>query len=470
MIELVIVLAVFLLLTATMDWKSGMLIMLATGFAQDVARKQIEGEPILATAAVAVFFAAVVIGALSRGVPLSLRPVYRWYPEFRFPLTAFIVLAIVQIGVAFTKTGSAYIVGIGMINYLAPFVGLLVAFFFGLEKRSVVRFLSVYVGLAAVMSAGVYLEVWGLDWNSLGSVGTGIYVYPTTGGALKLPSGFYRAAENAAWHSAAAVVLMIVLIVSRNWRAGNWTAILLGLLFFGAILYSGRRKALVEIVMFVLMYGAILSYFHRGLKRLAMLLFLIGLAAMFMHALVLPEAGQAALKPYLSRPTSIFDEAVERLWNMTVVTMEWVVRHNGFFGSGAGVGGQGSQYFGGGVATVGGAAEGGLGRLAAELGVPGLLFALWMGWIFMLSAWRAILWSAATPGHDAAITGGFAAFILSNMVVFLTAGQIFGDPFVVVLLGVCTGFLLSAPLMLTNESAMSSAMPREAHPVLPVTT
>ncbi len=70
-------------------------------------------------------------------------------------------------------------------------------------------------------------------------------------------------------------------------------------------------------------------------------------------------------------------DATDRASPMTIESFGWVVAQNGPMGAGAGTGSQGAQHFGGGAEIVGGAAEGGLGKIVAELGFPGFFLIVW---------------------------------------------------------------------------------------------
>ena len=57
------------------------------------------------------------------------------------------------------------------------------------------------------------------------------------------------------------------------------------------------------------------------------------------------------------------------------------------FGAGLGVGTQGTQHFGGG-GDIAGAAEGGLGKITLELGIPGLFVVGWFAILVFNYLWR----------------------------------------------------------------------------------
>ena len=68
-----------------------------------------------------------------------------------------------------------------------------------------------------------------------------------------------------------------------------------------------------------------------------------------------------------------FGDAPERFVEIGIAPIMWAYDRFGLFGAGLGVGTQGTQYFGGDAEIGAGAAEGGLGKITLELGIPGLL-------------------------------------------------------------------------------------------------
>jgi hypothetical protein len=129
---------------------------------------------------------------------------------------------------------------------------------------------------------------------------------------------------------------------------------------------------------------------------------------------------------------------------MTIDNFKFIIARNGFFGAGAGMGSQGAQHFGGGAAVVGSSAEGGLGKVLAELGVPGLFLLLWAGGQLALYVWRALKRMHRGDSNRVLLASGTLAFLAVNGVVFTTAHQVYGDVFVLLILGWFTGFLFAA--------------------------
>lgn len=445
MLELALLVAVLGLGVTFVDWRTGLLVTVAAGFGQDVIRKFVPGEPVYLTAAVVLFFGVAFAGALARGMPLSLGPIYRVHRALRAPLSVFMAIVVLQVIAGFARTGSLMLAGIGTLSYFAPVVALMLAFRYALNAKWVRRLLIAYVIGAAAMCAGIYLQVAGVDWPIIGSVGEGVFIYPSSGGRLELPSGFFRSAENAAWHGATACCVLIALVVSQSWNRGRWAAVALGVFLVGAVILTGRRKAIMDIVIFLFIYGGLLMYFRRSATKLAVFLGAAAVIAVTAQAVLLPEDDQVTFKPYVERSATVAEDALDRLTVMTVGALQWSLQRNGFFGAGAGLGGQGAQHFGGGASLVGGGAESGLGKFLGELGVPGLAAFLWVGYVIAVCTWRTLR-STKSKGPEQALLDGLVAIMAANGMVFVTAAQIFGDPFVLLVLGMLLGFVLASPV------------------------
>ena len=124
---------------------------------------------------------------------------------------------------------------------------------------------------------------------------------------------------------------------------------------------------------------------------------------------------------------------------------------------------QGAQHFGGGAEVFGGAGEGGLGKITAELGVPGLAVALWFGFAALRYGWHVLVFVSQRSMAVARLAYGLVAFLVANLAVFFVATQLFADMFVLLLLGLVAGFFLATPVLAEREQAQRSA-PREPVP------
>lgn len=439
-------LSVALFLSAT-SIRRGLLISVLAGFLQDPIRKLVPGEPVYLTVLVGLFVAATVLGAAARGVPMSFRPIHAWDPRLRLPLRLFGALVLLQAVAAFARSGSLVIPAIGVLSYLAPLPAILMAYHFARTERDVVRFAEIYLAAAALMATGIYLSYLGFEWPALAAVGEGLIAFSPGGEQLPLLAGFFRAPEIAAWHIATAVCLLLLLMVVSGRSAPQLWMVAVGVLLLGALLLTGRRKAIVEILIFLAAFIFLLAFFRKGALRLTGAFAAAVVLAVGGYELFVPEQVTTGMVGYYERGVRVDEEAPGRLATMTVHSLGWVIERNGVLGSGAGMGSQGAQHFGGGVAVVGYAAEGGLGKILAELGIPGLLVIAWLGIALLGYLWRVMLAVRRGLPARAQLAYGLAALLAANAAVYVAAHQVFGDLFVLLLLGWMIGFLLAVPRM-----------------------
>jgi len=253
--------------------------------------------------------------------------------------------------------------------------------------------------------------------------------------------------------------------VVRGAAGGDEVGGALLLVLFVAIFLTGRRKMLGELLIYLIVFSYLVLRWRRGGSKILGIAMTIGVLAGALLVFGSPEDRDLRLDPYLQRGYSAIEEAPERLWQMTGKALGNVVARNGWLGRGAGTGAQGSQYFGGGVTLVGGSSEGGLGRITAELGVPGLLIALWLAAAIGIRLWRvAGMLPRIAPAHAIPFFG-FFALLPANGIVFLTAQQVFGDPFVLIVLGFVVSSAMAYPRLALVESyrrAQSEAQPDSA--------
>lgn len=426
-------------------WRLGLLASFPFGFMADAARKVVEEQPVYLSALVVLPVVASLLGARRVGrrfIPVRLLGQGAWV---KVPLILYIMLVLLQ-SLNGVYTSRSPVVGIiGLISYLAPILGAILGVHYARSTSVLRRFLRWYVVVTTAMAITVYLARLGVSWEIFQPVGIGLVAATPAGMALDLETGLYRAAEVAAWHTAMGICFLFLLLFRKR-RAWVSLVPIAGLLalFAGALLMTGRRKGIVEVALFVLVYLACLAYFRRGAVKTALLLgFLaVGGLAVFIVSTIGQEL---SIIPYVERGVNIGSTDVRRVQEFSVDALGTVIRHNGWFGSGAGTGSQGAQYFGGGDLLVGTAAEGGVGKIVAEVGVPGLFLMLWLGLAFARVFWRAARASSGGSRVRAQFAYGCLAFLFSNALTFTISHQIFGDPLVLIVIGVVAGFLLRMP-------------------------
>jgi hypothetical protein len=474
---MVLVVLMFLLAVcvfAVKNWRHGFALCVAAALIQDPLRKLVPGQPVYFVLFVAVVFAAAWLGALLHRIPLGPVEMIGWRRYVGLPFVLFISLVALQAVHSLVVYQNPMMTGIGLVSYLAPIPAIALAYRFALSRGEVgvERWMKFYVILATIALATVYLEYAGVTSVLLGEVGGGVLLYGNDG-FYRGNAGTFRATEIAAWHAAAVASFGFILFRGRRFTPPRFVLAALFLLFLlGIGVLTGRRKMIVEIAIFLGCYFFLQGWFRRGNTRLAIMSAALGVLAAISAALLIPADQQLSparvqaveyseFSKYSNRAKSVFEEVPGRVLELGVKPVSWAVDQYGWFGAGLGIGSQGAQHFG---AQTSGAAEGGLGKLTVELGVPGLLLAGWLGLAFFryISALLSVL-SETSPRHSN-LAFGIVSFIAANIAAFSVATQAFGDLFILLILGWCFGFLVALPLLARAEMAQPPvpARPRMA--------
>lgn len=459
-------LALFFLAAASGNWRQALLICVVVGFLQDPLRKLTPGEPVFLLVLVVAFVGLTLLIATQRTGGFRLRPVFGGSPLLFRSVNWFIALVCLQGFIAFLRTRSPIVAGIGLLAYLSPIPAIWLAFQYCRQPLDIERLLAWYGVISLAAAATIYLSWLGFDWPVLRPVGAGLDIYERTiGKYIDAHTGFLRTVENAAWHVGTGACFLLILAMSLRRR---WLAIWVGplvLFLIGAGLLTGRRKMLVEVVAFVAFYGLLALYFRQQTVTRAVLALMGGAFVFVLGSMtVVTEEVAADYNPYLSRGQTVFEDADERLLGVGLPSVVWALSRAGLFGYGAGVCSQGVQHFG----SIGGcgAAEGGLGKIVLELGLPALLVAAVLVFALVRHGWRILVAIHRSYPELMGLAMGFSAFLLANASLFIVAAQIFGDPFVLLILGWCVGFLLAMPKLALAQTV--AVMP-QARPFTPST-
>jgi hypothetical protein len=77
-----------------------------------------------------------------------------------------------------------------------------------------------------------------------------------------------------------------------------------------------------------------------------------------------------------------------------------------------------------------------------------------IGWILLVSLqmlWRNFRLIRFLPSEEIALVAGTLSFGLANLVFFFSAAQLYNDPFVLIMLGVSIGSMLSVPVLVYSR-------------------
>jgi hypothetical protein len=447
-------------LLTLLDWRKGLVICIFIGLAQDPLRKLAPNQPIYYVILVGVIFGIAWVRAALMRVPLGPSVIHGWQKSLKIPFSLFFALVAVQAMHSFARYGSAKMAAIGVLVWLAPVPAVVLAYQYAVRRGilAVRQWMLIYVLVALVPLSGVYLEYMGFDWRTLGEIGEGQIIYDV-GTVLKAYSGFFRASEIAAWHTATIACFVFILSIGKRAtviRVALALALIAMLVSLG--LLTGRRKMLIEITIFVSVYLFLVAWLQRGLARLAMIMLLTGAVGyIVIVGFVAPDTAPRGpvtatenaqrIEGYAARGQSVFGDLPARVNGVGVQPVMAAVDSFGWWGAGLGTGSQGTNEIAEANNINRWPAEGGLGKVAMELGVPGLFLVLWL-----LSAVAGHLhrqmavMSKVAPQH-ARMAYGLTAFLVANAATFSVATQAYSDLFILLMLGWCMGFLLAMPVL-----------------------
>ena len=101
--------------------------LLLIGFSQDVVRKLTPGEPIIFIVTVGILFGFILLGIWGRrGVLSSFEPFLKWTTTIQAPFSLFLAILIVQLIHSVVKYNNLIVGLIGLVTYIAPFLGVVV--------------------------------------------------------------------------------------------------------------------------------------------------------------------------------------------------------------------------------------------------------------------------------------------------------------------------------------------------------
>jgi hypothetical protein len=158
---------------------------------------------------------------------------------------------------------------------------------------------------------------------------------------------------------------------------------------------------------------------------------------------------------FLNRASTSTDSLGERLQSQGLDAFLKGIDVGGGFGLGLGAGSNLGNFDAGAnraaVRSLGYVAEGGGGRLVVELGIPGILIIGWIIFVSLQMLWRNFRLIRFLPSEEIALVSGTLSFGLANIIFFFSAAQLYSDPFVLIVLGVSIGSMLSVPVLVYSR-------------------
>lgn len=438
-----------------------MIVIAATGLLQDLVRKLAPGQPAYLMGLVFVSFAATLFGALSVENPRWWRR--RDWKGLQTPIQLFGLVLLVQAAVSYLRIGSFVLIALGLAAYAGPVAAIVLGSWAGSARGVVERFLGVYLVIVIVMASGVVLYEAGLRWPSLMSIGPGLTVYDWQLGAIYLPPGFFRAPEITSWHCATGACVAIVLATVGKVTPAR-SIVLGGLATFltWCVVVTGRRKGLGELVIFIAVFVFLQLWIRGRLGKLGgAVLVAILLGALVFQRYGLQEKAAGQIGSMIERTEASGGAGGRFVGGVT--SLPDVIRAAGLLGTGLGTGTQGSQHFRAEGEQWSAISEGGLARMVAELGLPGSLVALLLLYRFGRNLKDRASGLRRRTAKETSSLLGLIALLASNAVIFVSAHQIFGDPFVYLFLGLVAGFVVAG----LDEEELAKWRSRRLAPAMP---
>lgn len=433
--------------------RANLLMILGIGFSQDMVRKLTPGEPIFYIITVGILFGAVLLGLWARqGFGRSLAPFTSWTQTIVNPLIAFVLLLAVQLLYSLVAYGNIFVGLIGLTTYLAPFIAVIVGYALVDSIDAIRRFMWIYVFIGCSVALSVGFSFMGYELSILKEVGLGVKIYDQ-GTVLKSHAGIMRTGEIAAWHISTTACLFVALAMSAK-RSGNfyWVATVVVLLMV-AVALTGRRKMLMLASLFVLLYFLALPYYRQRLSAVYFFNVLAIVVAVWLGYEFLNLDGyNSSLRDYIARSSTVFADASSRFVGLGIVPIQWAYSRVGLLGGGLGIASQGSYLFSA-SNVAGGSGEGGLGKIMVELGLPGIVI---IAWLIFVSAKHVdkclrLAGQSFVDQRILPVMVGLAVLLGVNAVTFSVATQVYGDVFILIMMGLFGGFIFALPKIVINS-------------------
>lgn len=462
------VIVVIAAIAALLDWRLGLYACVVAALVQDPLRKLVPEEPVYLTLLAPLVLGLAVANALTRGMNLKPRQIVGWSHGLGAPFAFLMAWILVQSLHSLLVFGNPLVTAVGLATYLAPIPALVVSYRFALTTgakgvQGWLRFYLVLVGLALLT---VVVEYAGLESDLFGQIGEDMRIYDL-GSVLIGKTGIFRSTEVAAWHATAAACFAFIVLTSprlNNRRVALAVAIAAAMI--GIAVLTGRRKSIIAVAGFATTYLFLFSILSRNFHSWLLGFLAVAATLFLVVGGLLQDEGEvgggqvAEYQLFLERGRTVFGEAPERLVSMSLGQAEWATRVTGLLGAGVGVATSGARHVGKVGAELGGVGEGGVGKVMAELGVPGLLLIAWFMFALSRLIWRNLKFTAGRSPQVFRLSAGLVAFLVANGMIFTVNTQIFSDLFILIVFGLALGFLLATPVLAARAAGAAPTWAR----------
>ena len=447
------------------DRKSGLLWTFAIGFCQDPIRKLTPGQPSAMVGFVLIGFVMCALSVYQTRRQFDLKYLFWTSPQLFDLVPFFVLLLFAQSVNSYLRFSSPPLVLIGLAFYVAPGIALWMGFHVGRDPSNLRQIILAYFIFSCFFGFTVLLDFQGVDIPAFKEVGTGILI-TFEGGSKSGASGLWRTSEIASWHLAAAACFGIILTFSERNTSLQVLYLSTSVVFFLLSITTGRRKSQVLIVAFLGIYLLLFSRQASSASRERIIMSVLGAAGIsyaFVSIFLIDMLG-SNFEIFLNRASTSGEDLGTRLQSQGLDAFLKGLEVGSGLGLGVGAGPNLGNFDAGAnrgaVRSLGYVSEGGGGRLVVELGIPGLFL---IGWILLVSLqliWRNFRLMISLPSEVNALFIGCLSFGVANLFFFFSAAQLYSDPFILIILGISIGPVLSIPVLV--YSRMQQQNPRSA--------
>jgi hypothetical protein len=443
---------------ALVDWRRGWMLVTVCGALQDPVRKLSPGAPVVVSFLVVGLYAVVVFAARHQ-LRAGIRDFTRRFGNVHASVLAFIVLLLVAAlnGVMTYGISKVQVPLLSLFTYCVPLLAAALGYAWMEREERMYAFFRWYAVITSVAMIGTTLEYMRVKSRILGLVAfQGDYIRHLPGIQIRLLSGIYRSPDVMAWHAAMLTSIAVAMALRAGFtkRALFWAAIA-SWGFFNCMI-AGRRKAIYIVVVFAL------AFLWRYMRRLstAHVFTMIGLV-LALGGVIRHLSANEQTSVYTRGALTTETELAQRLEGGAMETF----RQFGLMGAGLGTATQGVHHLLG--ATNIGWQEGGLGKLAVEVGLPGIIGLI----VISLLVSRLLLRLTSIPdvrGSSQFIRATLFALVVANIGAFMASAQAFTDAVLALTSGFLVGCLFATAALDERLVASEGAAPPTPRPRLTV--
>lgn len=436
---------------ALVDWRRGWLLVMVCGVIQDPVRKLSAGSPVYISFAVVGLYAVILFSARN-DMRLHAIDFTRRFQSISTGLVVFVGLLVIgalngMVTYGFDKWEAP---AISFVTYVIPLIAALLGYTWLQREEMMMRFFHYYAALTSVALIGTVLEYFRFPSTLLGLVSfEGDYIRHLPGIQIRMLSGIYRSPDVMAWHAGMLTTIGVALAL----RAGLRRQMLLwsGVAAWGFIncMIAGRRKAIYFVLVFCVVF------LWRYMRRVQMAQVVASLGLLLIVFLVVRQLSSGEASSVYTRGAMASQEELGKRFEGGVVQ---TFREVGLMGAGLGTATQGVHHLLGSNSI--GWQEGGFGKVAMEVGLPGLI-ALFLMMILVGRMLMILTRIRDVPGSSQFLRVMLFALVTANIAGFVASAQAYTDAVLALTAGFLVGGLFASAAL---DERLAANAPATAGP------